>query len=112
MVPSPSDSKTDLGNHEQWYYFRNVTCGDVFDENMSFKAPQPRQDAHSMDFSLQVQSSIIGFWLWVAAAFPKISEQHVDDFHVHVPGKKMLPHKEALAKTLRGDIDVGHSQSK
>jgi len=50
MVPHIVDGNMELGNREQNYFFRNLLCSAVFDENMDFYAPSPRQEIHPLDY--------------------------------------------------------------
>ena len=109
MVPKVVDANRDLGNREQDYFFRNLMCGEIFDDNLSYYEPMPAQQVHSLDYSMQLQQGLNNFYVWRKAAFPNIADSHVESFHV--PGKRMDPQLAAKAKVMSGDINHNHSQS-
>jgi len=95
-------AETDIGNSERSHFFRNMFCGDVFDQNMNLYQPQTPQDVYALDYSLQLQGGVNNCSLWRQAAFPNVALQQV--LALHVPGVQLVPPNKSAAMTLRGDI--------
>jgi hypothetical protein len=96
----------DIGNSERHYYFRNMKCGEVFDENIDFYQPStPKQTTYPLDYSLQLQGGLNNFSVWRAAAFPPAAQKKIDAC-CDVPGGKIKPNKMAECAAHGGNPNL------